>query len=62
MGVETMQEAKLSYRKAARQFESDEHKHVAAWERVYLEKGQKALQWSAGAAPVKTAKAAIKGL
>ncbi len=34
--VETMQKEKLSYREAARQFEINDHKCVAAWERIYL--------------------------
>ena len=30
---------KLSYSEAARQFEINDHKRVAAWERIYLEEG-----------------------
>ena len=37
--VETMQNEKLSYRETARQFEINDHKCVAAWERIYLEEG-----------------------
>ncbi len=37
--VETMQKEKLSYREAARQFEINDHKCVAAWERIYLTEG-----------------------
>ena len=37
--VETMQKEKLSYREAARQFEVNNHKCVAAWERIYLTEG-----------------------
>ena len=37
--VETMQKEKLSYREAARQFEINNHKCVAAWERIYLTEG-----------------------
>ena len=37
--VETMQKEKLSYREAARQFEINNHKCVAAWERIYLAEG-----------------------
>ena len=36
--VETMPKEKLSYRKAARQFEISSDKRVAAWEGIYLEK------------------------
>ena len=39
MVVETMQKEKLSYSEAARQFEINDHKRVAAWERIYLEEG-----------------------
>ena len=38
MAMETMQK-KLSYSEAARQFEINDHKRVAAWERIYLEEG-----------------------
>jgi len=37
--VETMQKEKLSYREAARQFEINDHKCVAVWERIYLTEG-----------------------
>ena len=37
--VETMQKEKLSYREAARQFEINNHKCVAALERIYLTEG-----------------------
>ena len=37
--VETMMKEKLSYSEAARQFEINDHKRVAAWERIYLEEG-----------------------
>ena len=37
--METMQKEKLSYREAARQFEINNHKCVAAWERIYLTEG-----------------------
>ena len=37
--VETMQKEKLSYRETARQFEISDHKHVTAWERIYLTEG-----------------------
>ena len=39
MVVETMQEEKISYRKAAKQFEINDHKLVATWERIYLTEG-----------------------
>ncbi len=41
--VETMHEEKLSYREAARQFEINDDKRVAAWERIYLEEGPEGL-------------------
>ena len=41
--VETMQEEKLSYCEAARQFEIGDDKRVAAWERIYLEEGPEGL-------------------
>ena len=37
--IETMQKEKLSYREAARQFEINDHKCVAAWERISLTEG-----------------------
>ena len=37
--VETMMKEKLSYSETARQFEINDHKRVAAWERIYLEEG-----------------------
>ena len=37
--VETMMKEKLSYSEAARRFEINDHKRVAAWERIYLEEG-----------------------
>ena len=37
--METMQQEKLSYRETARQFEINDDKQVAAWERIYLTKG-----------------------
>ena len=37
--VETMQKEKLSYRETARQFEINDHKRVAAWERIFLTEG-----------------------
>ena len=39
--VETMQQEKLSYRETARQFEINDDKRVAAWERIYLTEGPK---------------------
>ena len=39
MVVETMQEEKISYREAAKQFEINDHKLVATWERIYLTEG-----------------------
>ena len=39
MVVETMQQEKLSYRETARQFEINDDKRVAAWERIYLTEG-----------------------
>ena len=41
--VETMQKEKLSYRETARQFEINDHKRVAAWERIYLTEGPEGL-------------------
>ena len=41
--VETMIKEKLSYSEAARQFEINDHKRVAAWERTYLEEGPEGL-------------------
>ena len=41
--VETMQNEKLSYREAARQFDINDHHRVAAWERIYLEEGKEGL-------------------
>ena len=37
--VKTMQKERISYRETARQFEINDHKRVAAWERIYLEEG-----------------------
>ena len=37
--VETMQKEKMSYRETARQFEINDDKRVAAWERIYLTEG-----------------------
>ena len=37
--VETMQKEKLSYCETTRQFEINDHKQVAAWERIYLTEG-----------------------
>ena len=37
--VETMQKEKLSYSEVARRFEINDHKRIAAWERIYLEEG-----------------------
>ena len=37
--VETMMKEKLSYREVTRQFEINDHKQVAAWERIYLTEG-----------------------
>lgn len=37
--VETMQQERLSYKEAARQFEVGDDKRVAAWERIYLTEG-----------------------
>ena len=39
MVVETMQKEKISYREAAKQFEINDHKLVATWERIYLTEG-----------------------
>ena len=41
--VETMMQEKLSYREAARQFDVNDHKQVASWERIYLEEGPEGL-------------------
>jgi transposase-like protein len=41
--VETMMQEKLSYREAARQFDVNDHKRVASWERIYLEEGPEGL-------------------
>ena len=41
--LETMQQEKLSYRETARQFEINNDKRVAAWERIYLTEGPKGL-------------------
>ena len=41
--VETMQQEKLSYRETARQFEINNDKRVAAWERIYLTEGPEGL-------------------
>ena len=38
--VKTMQEEKLSYHEAARQFDVRDHHSVARWERIYLEEGE----------------------
>ena len=43
MVVETMQEEKISYREAAKQFEINDHKLVAAWERIYMTEGPEGL-------------------
>ena len=43
MVMETMQKEKLSYSEAARHFEINNHKRVAARERIYLEEGQAGL-------------------
>ena len=37
--VETLMKEKLSYRETARQFEIDNDKCIAAWERIYLTEG-----------------------
>ena len=37
--VETMQKEKLSCSEVARQFEINDRKRIAAWERIYLEEG-----------------------
>ena len=39
MVVETTRKEKLSYCETARQFEINDHKQVAAWERIYLTEG-----------------------
>ena len=41
--VETMMREKLSYKEAARRFETGDDKRVAAWERIYLEEGPEGL-------------------
>ena len=41
--VETMMQEKLSYCEAARQFDVNDHKRVASWERIYLEEGPEGL-------------------
>jgi transposase-like protein len=41
--VETMMQEKLNYREAARQFDVNDHKRVASWERIYLEEGPEGL-------------------
>ena len=41
--VETMMQEKLSYREAALQFDVNDHKRVASWERIYLEEGPEGL-------------------
>ena len=41
--VETMQQEKLSYREAGRQFEITDHNRVRLWERIYLEEGPEGL-------------------
>ena len=41
--VETMMQEKLSYREAAWQFDVNDHKRVASWERIYLEEGPEGL-------------------
>ena len=38
-----MQQEKLSYRETARQFEINNDKRVAAWERIYLTEGPEGL-------------------
>ena len=43
MVVETMRKEGMSYCEAARQFEINDHKRVASWERVYLEEGPEGL-------------------
>lgn len=43
MVMETMQKEKLSYSEAARHFEINNPKRVAARERIYLEEGQAGL-------------------
>ena len=41
--IETMMQEKLSYHEAARQFDVNDHKQVASWERIYLEEGAEGL-------------------
>lgn len=41
--VETMQQEGLSYCETARQFNINDHKLVASWERIYLEEGPEGL-------------------
>ena len=43
MVVETMRKEGMSYCEAARQFEINDHKRVASWERIYLEEGPEGL-------------------
>ena len=43
MVVEIMRKEGLSYSEAARQFEINDHKQVAKWERIYLEEGPEGL-------------------
>jgi transposase-like protein len=41
--VETMQQERLSYKEAARQFDIPSHDRVAQWERIYIEEGPEGL-------------------
>ena len=41
--AEAMQREELSYSEAARRFEINDRKRVAAWERIYLEEGPEGL-------------------
>ena len=43
MVVETMMRDKISYCEAARQFDINDHKRVASWERIYLMEGPEGL-------------------
>ena len=43
MVVETMRKEGMSYCEAARQFEINDHKRVASWERIYLDEGPEGL-------------------
>lgn len=43
MVVEAIQKEKLSYCEAARQFDINDHKTIASWERIYLEEGAEGL-------------------